>query len=1125
MKFPLFFWFPLLLLFGFHAVLGSAVCQSDQQSLLLQLRNSLKFNQSKSTRLVRWDSSADCCDWAGVTCDESGLGHVSGLNLSNESISGGLEKSRAFFSLQYLRSLDLSFNNFNTSLPAGFANLTRLISLNLSNAGFMGQIPIEIARMRELVTLDMSILYFPGVPTLKLEKPNLATLAQNLIMLRELNLDGVNISANGNEWCQALSSSLPNLQVLSLSNCFLSGPIDPSLSKLQSLRVIRLDGNNLSGPVPEFFANFSNLRILRLSNCNLRGTFPPEVFQVSTLEILDLSYNLELRGYLPDRLQNASLKTLVLSNTTFAGSLPHSIGRLGSLSRIELAYCKFNGSLPISMANLTELVYLDLTFNNFSGPIPSFGWSKKLVHIDLSHNQLSGEIPSIQSKGLWNLTYVDLRFNSLTGNIPSSLFTVPSLQKVQLSFNQFTGRIPNISSASSSLDTLDLSSNKLEGPIPRWVFDVSRLNVLLLSSNKFSGTIKLDWIQKLHKLTSLDLSYSNLTVDANVTRCSFPQMRTMKLASCNLRVFPDLRNQWKLIYLDLSDNQISGVVPPWIGEVGSGTLLHLNLSHNLLARLPEPLSLPTSLAVLDLHNNMLQGNIPLPPTSVTYVDCSNNNFTSSIPPNIGMSLSFTIFFSLSKNGLVGVIPQSICNASYLQVLDLSNNSLSGTIPPCLIERSKTLGVLNLRRNNFGGNVPDKFPSTCELKTLDLNENLLEGKMPKSLANCTKLEVLDLGNNKMNDVFPCLVKNISSLRVLVLRNNTFYGKIGCPKNHGPWPTLQIVDLASNNFSDVLPNKCLSTWEAMIGNGNEMHDRLSFEPLYLSGLYYQDSITVTSKGFQMELVKILTLFTSIDFSDNHFVGPIPDVIGKFSALYVLNLSHNALTGPIPPFLGNLSQLESLDLSVNQLNGTIPQELVDLTFLSFLNVSDNHLVGNIPKGNQFSTFENTSFRGNGGLCGPPLSKSCSSTNSLPPAGQTIHKRNGFDWQFLVPGMGFGVGAGAVVAPIIFWKKPNEWCDDRIDKILMVLLPMLGLVYYTSNDWRIAPEENFEEDSTNAEDEESEADESEDDIGGRFCVLCTKLDIARKRAIHDLKCTCYHSPPLSSSSSCSSLSSSASL
>ena len=325
------------------------------------------------------------------------------------------------------------------------------------------------------------------------------------------------------------------------------------------------------------------------------------------------------------------------------------------------------------------------------------------------------------------------------------------------------------------------------------------------------------------------------------------------------------------------------------------------------------------------------------------------------------NLSFTFFFSLSNNHLTGAIPQSICKTDWLQVLDLSNNSLSGTIPSCLIEGTKTLRVLNLRRNNFDGFIPDKFPRSCGLKTLDLSGNNLQGKVPKSLENCTALEVLDLGNNQINDSFPCLLKSISSFRVLVLRNNTFSGLIGCAEINGTWPRLQIVDLAFNHFRGNLPHIFLETWEGMMESENRNLEHIKYDPLKLTnGMYYQDSITVTFKGLEVELVKILTVFTSADFSNNNFEGPIPDVIGKFNALYVLNLSHNALTGRIPSSLGNLSQLESLDLSSNQLTGQIPLQLARLSFLSFLNLSYNRLEGRIPPGSQMQTFSADSFEG---------------------------------------------------------------------------------------------------------------------------------------------------------------------
>ncbi|KAJ0027799.1 hypothetical protein Pint_34908 [Pistacia integerrima] len=741
-------WFFLIIFFAScfsHVVLVSGQCQSDQQSLLLQLKNSLLFNSTSSVNLAQWDQNTDCCNWSGVDCDEAG--HVINLNLSNESISGGIENATGLFALQHLNSLNLAYNRFNAiQIPSRLASLTNLTHLNLSNAGFAGQIPSSISGLTKLVTLDLSSLNFLGSSVLKLENPNLSTFLQNFTEISELYLDGVNISAQGNEWCKALSSSLPNLQVLSLSNCFLSGPISTSLAELRSLAVVRLDQNNLSSTVPGFLAEFINLTSLRLSYCGLLGTFPENIFQVPTLQNLDLSNNELLQGSLPQFPQNLSLRTLMLSSTSFSGTLPDSVGNLKNLSRIGLSDCNFTGQIPASMATLTQIVYLDLSFNNFSGPIPSFHMSKNLTYLDLSHNLFTDAIPSSWEQ-LQNLSYFDLGSNSLNGSIPSSLFAIPSLQKLQLANNQFRGKVPEFADASSSrLDTLVLSDNRLEGPIPLSIFGLKKLAILLLSSNNFTGTVLLDKIQGLTNLASLDFSYNSLTVNASSSGSFPPQISTLRLASCNLKVIPNLKNQSKLFQLDLSDNQISGEIPNWIWEVGNGDLNSLNLSHNFLVGLQEPYVIP-NLIVLDLHSNLLLGKIPLPSPDVIYVDYSNNSF-SSILTEIGNSLTFTVFFSLSDNMISGPIPESICNATLLQVLDLSNNSFNGNIPKCLTQSSETLGVLNLRRNNLTGIIFDTFPETCALQTLDLNGNHLQGMVPKSLGSAVVVAPL-MFSDKVN----------------------------------------------------------------------------------------------------------------------------------------------------------------------------------------------------------------------------------------------------------------------------------------------------------------------------------------------------------------------------------------
>ncbi|KAK8512161.1 hypothetical protein V6N13_097172 [Hibiscus sabdariffa] len=1118
--FPWIFFHPFLVAAFFsiiHVVSVSGQCQSDQGRLLLELKGSFSSNSTSSGKLGTWDQTTDCCSWSGVTCDAAGL--VIGLDLSNQSIAGVMNDSSSLFRLEHLQRLDLAYNRLMPVFPSAFDILENLSYLNLSNAGFTGQIPAAISSMTKLVSLDLSVSSLLG-RSLKLEKPNLEMLVRNLTKLKYLHLDGVNITARGNEWCQAVSS-LTDLQVLSMSNCYLSGPIDSSLSKLRSLSVIRLDNNNLSASVPQFFAAFPNLTSLRLSTAGLSGRLPEEVLRIPTLQILDLSNNELLEGSFQEFPLNASLRTLALSGTKFGGQLPESIGNLGQLTRIELASCNFSGTIPKTVSKLTRLLYLDFSFNKFSGPMPSLSSSRNLTQLNLATNKLNGSILSTDWSILSNLVSIDLQNNTLSGTIPTTLFGIPSLQKIFLSRNRFNGSLGDLHGKTTfMLDTLDLSSNKLQGEFPMSVFELQGLKILTMSWNNFSGFIQWTDIQKLRNLSNLDLSYNNLFIDAtsNAALSSFPNITTLKLASCKLKQFPGfLKTLLKLNYLDLSKNQILGEIPSWVWDFKS--LAHLNLSQNFLTKFERPLQNITSpLSVLDLHGNRLQGKIDSLPPYATYLDYSKNNFSSVLPPHIGDFLQVAYFLSLSDNNFQGNIPESICRSSYLQVLDLSDNSLSGQIPECLVQMTLSLGVLDLRRNTLSGNISDTFPEKCGLQTLDLSGNLLQGKVPKSLVNCKMLEVLNIGNNQINDTFPCHLKNITSIRVLVLRANRFNGNMYCA-DKSLWPMLQIVDLSSNNFSGRLHETFLSTWEAMTTAEDETlseFNHLRFEVLQYNHFYYRDAITVTMKGLELELLKILTVFTSFDISCNNFEGPIPEVIGTFNALYVLNFSHNAFTGLIPPSLGNLSQLESLDLSSNNLNGEIPVQLANLNFLSFLNVSNNKLVGRIPTGTQIQSFSEASFENNTGLCGPPLTTDCG--NEPSPAPHTAQEADEFDWQFIFIGVGFGVGAALFVAPLIFWKTASNCVDDNIDKFLGVMLPKVGWTYMRPDETKVDTDENLEEDNTETDEEYKESEEKIEEYRGRYCVFCSKLDINRKKAIHDLRCTCHDSSTLSSPSSTSS-------
>ncbi|GKV35078.1 hypothetical protein SLEP1_g43392 [Rubroshorea leprosula] len=195
----------------------------------------------------------------------------------------------------------------------------------------------------------------------------------------------------------------------------------------------------------------------------------------------------------------------------------------------------------------------------------------------------------------------------------------------------------------------------------------------------------------------------------------------------------------------------------------------------------------------------------------------------------------------------------------------------------------------------------------------------------------------------------------------------------------------------------------------------------------------------KGFERELVRILTIFTSVDFSCNQFHGPIPEELGELNSLVILNLSHNSLNGQVPLSLGKLAELESLDLSSNKLEGMIPEQLTNMTFLSILNLSHNELVGHIPEGKQFSTFSNDSYIGNFGLCGFPLTKKCHEEEPEAPTSQFDEEDDStavFVRKFALAGYGCGLVLGLSLGYIAFTTGKPWWVVKKVEKYQQKLL-----------------------------------------------------------------------------------------
>jgi len=807
-----------------------------------------------------------------------------------------------------------------------------------------------------------------------------------------------------------------------------------TLFSLHHLQKLDLSDNDFNfSHISSRFGQFSNLTLLNLNYSVFAGQVPSEISHLSKLVSLDLSDNdyLSPEPISFDKIvQNLTkLRDLALGYVNMSLVAPNSLTNLSSsLSSLSLWDCRLQGNFPGNIFLLPNLESLDLSYNEgLTGSFPSSNLSNVLSRLSLSNTRISVYLENDLISNLKSLEYMSLRnCNIIRSDLPL-LGNLTQLIYLDLLSNNFSGQIPP---SLSNLIFLDLSSNNFSGQIPP---SLSNLIFLDLSSNNFSGQIPSSF-SSLTQLISLDLSNNNFSGQIPSSLGNLVQLRSLYLSSNKLMgQVPDfLGSLVNISDLDLSNNQLVGPIHSQLNTLSN--LQYLYLSNNLFNGTIPSFLFALPLQYLDLHNNNFIGNISeLQHDSLRFLDLSNNHLHGPIPSSIFKQGNMTTLILASNSKLTGEISSSICKLRFLRVLDLSTNSFSGSTPLCLGNFSSMLSVLHLGMNNIQGTIPSTFSKDNSLEYLNLNGNEIEGKISSSIINCTMLQVLDLGNNKIEDTFPYFLETLPQLQILVLKSNKLQGFVKGPTANNSFSKLRILDISDNNFRGPLPTGYFNSLEAMMASDQNM--------IYMGATNYTGyvySIEMTWKGVEIEFTKIRSTIRVLDLSNNNFTGEIPKVIGMLKALQQLNLSHNSLTGHIQSSLENLTNLESLDLSSNLLTGRIPTQLGGLTFLAILNLSHNQLEGPIPSGEQFNTFDASSFEGNLGLCGSQVLKKCygDEAPSLPPSSfdegdDSTLFGEGFGWKAVTVGYGCGFVFGVATGYVVFRTKKPSWFLRMVEDI----------------------------------------------------------------------------------------------
>ncbi|KAL3504940.1 hypothetical protein ACH5RR_034781 [Cinchona calisaya] len=724
------------------------------------------------------------------------------------------------------------------------------------------------------------------------------------------------------------------------------------LSHFENLEYLDLSDNNIgSWIMPEALRRMSNLKVLDLSSNPLNGDIIPQIRCLPSLEELDLSTIYPSHAFIP------ALSALC---------------QLNNLRALDLSNNSINDENipPCLLRNLSSLETLDLSRNHLSNSprtLAALCGLRNLKILNLRDNFLDeSSIPSCLFNNGSSLEILDISHNKLKYSSSFFFSGICSLQKLkQLSLNDnlIQGEIDPCLSKMTSLFYLDLSFNHFQGNLPSFIFsNLTSLDTLLISDNEFDGTLSFATFANLSNLRYIDLSNNDLMVNTE-SPSWFPsfQLLILKLRNCHLnndqgRVVPSfISHQTSIEVVSLDYNALQGVLPSWL----------LN---------------NTTLFLLSLRGNSFSGGIPLSSGFATsrlqLLDISDNRLSGQLSSTIGYSFPELSHLNTSSNAFKGEIPYSYGNLTKLLVLDLSNNFLQGKIPINLRQNHTSLAQLILSGNNFHETMPS-FSNMSNLACLHLQNVGFGGSITRSLVNLPVLEVLDISWNNLSVSIPDWFHTMPNLAIILLSRNQFHGTI--PISLCQIQKLHFLDLSANSLSGVIPT-CLNnitSWK----KESALHLPY-FIWISVSSIDYRVKVPLTTKGNSLVYEGTpLYFMTGLDLSMNQLTGEIPSQLGELGALHSLNLSFNILTGHIPKSFSIMEKLESLDLSHNNLVGSIPPEIVQLNFISTFNVSFNNLSGSIPFEKNFRTFDESSYRGNKGLCGLPLDTACTSPNKKPP------------------------------------------------------------------------------------------------------------------------------------------------
>ncbi|XP_058122260.1 toll-like receptor 7 [Anopheles ziemanni] len=537
-----------------------------------------------------------------------------------------------FFQLNYVELIDLAENEITEIQKDSFKDLY-LTHINISHNRLETIEPKSFINCANMTVLDLSHNLIQAIPRTAFDETTYATewivthnLLTNMTQLPLANMTGLKI----------LNVSYNNLVDIP-KNTF---------PKLYELHTIDLAHNNISHIYNAVFQNLLSLRNLNLSYNALEKIGPSTFGTLPTLLELDMSYN-----RLKDITRGALAKTTGLRFLHMQHNKLEKVFQIPiSLNELNLAHNEITEIPEKTWPTMNSLLGLDLSYNRVANNLArgSFAGLLTLQRLNLESNGIS-EIPRDSFADLGTMQYLYLARNNITVLPKGAFGSLPILFELQLTENGLNSVAERAFDGLLQLLTLNMSHNELR-TVPNGAF----MGLVSLRRLDLSHNLLTTLDNKTHGLLEDCLSLGELNISHNrisfITRKTFPS---------NPYIPYQLRS------VDLSYNTMSFVT----GElkVGTGTVQHLNLSHNNIKEIrPGVLGNLTSLRTLDISYNEL-------------LRMDNDVFR--------MPVNFSELYA-HHNKIWNASYEALLKLSNLTLLDLRANELTRFEPP-LVRRMKT----------------------------------------------------------------------------------------------------------------------------------------------------------------------------------------------------------------------------------------------------------------------------------------------------------------------------------------------------------------------------------------------------------------------------------------------------